>query len=309
MHFVTYAIIASRVIVPFACTQEEALGDDCDASERVPTFHSSSPAIRSDNSLVFGMTFLQYLAEQELGFSSGRLALPPPPPAAVTVATVTGQERSGQKGVRSLVKGAPSIGCFVGRRSKEYGSCAVVIFTLIPSGRALTLTVSQDAVVLDAKGEITFNEGVPTYQQRLLWRGASLEPDHASICELGIRSGDTPVVGYRVPRRPCEVMVANFEPSAIEESTEVASQKVAELCGASNDIVNNSHGEVVRKNNSAEATTENIDKIRAAKRGGWTGVNGPADVRGRNGGVAFVGGNHRSGSGARIALINSPVQG
>ncbi|CAM9458051.1 unnamed protein product, partial [Sphacelaria rigidula] len=73
------------------------------------------------------------------------------------------------------------------------------IFALSPSGRALTLTLRQDAQVADAKELIAFDEGVPPYLQRLLWRGSALEPDTANLHALGIRSGDTLILGYRIP--------------------------------------------------------------------------------------------------------------
>lgn len=54
--------------------------------------------------------------------------------------------------------------------------------------------------MLHAKEQVAACEGVPPCQQRLLWRGVPLEPDHASLYKLGIRSGDTLVVGYRFPQ-------------------------------------------------------------------------------------------------------------
>lgn len=53
--------------------------------------------------------------------------------------------------------------------------------------------------MLHAKEQVSGCEGFPPCQQRLLWRGVPLEPDHASLYKSGIRSGDTLVVGYRFP--------------------------------------------------------------------------------------------------------------
>lgn len=91
-----------------------------------------------------------------------------------------------------------------GGRSAGYGACAIALFALSPTGRALALTVSQAGTVLDAKGQVAVNEGVPPCRQRLLWRGLPLEPDHASLYKLGVQSGDTLIVGYRVPHAATE---------------------------------------------------------------------------------------------------------
>ncbi|CAN0535017.1 unnamed protein product, partial [Scytosiphon promiscuus] len=67
----------------------------------------------------------------------------------------------------------------------------ISLFVLSPSGRALALRVSGEGTVLHAKEQVATCEGVPPCQQRLLWRGVPLEPDHASLYKFGIRSGDT----------------------------------------------------------------------------------------------------------------------
>lgn len=77
--------------------------------------------------------------------------------------------------------------------------------------------------MLHAKEEIAACEGVPPCQQRLLWRGLPLEPDHAPLYKFGIRSGDTLVVGYRFPRPTVDVPtpVAVEDAAAGEESNDV----------------------------------------------------------------------------------------
>lgn len=107
----------------------------------------------------------------------------------------------------------------LGRRPTIRGSRTVVIFALSPSGRALTLTLRQDAQVADAKEHITFDEGVPSHLQRLLWRGSVLEPDNANLHALGVRSGDTLILGYRMPPSIPTIENATKCPSDNQEPT------------------------------------------------------------------------------------------
>lgn len=130
----------------------------------------------------------------------GRRSSPPPPqsafpptsPGALSPGTIV---QIGNAFVNDIVK----------RRPKTFRGNApwpVEFFALSPSGRAFTLSVPQDGSVLDAKEQVEIHEGVPPYHQRLLWRGIPLEPDHASLHELGVRGRDTLILGYRIPRFP-----------------------------------------------------------------------------------------------------------
>lgn len=103
-------------------------------------------------------------------------------------------------------------------------SRALVFFALSPSGRALVLRLRRDARIVDAKKIITLDEGVPSCLQRLLWRGHALEPDHASLYALGVRSGDTLILGYRIPQSPSTIItpmdnsMSNLEKIALSKS-------------------------------------------------------------------------------------------
>eukprot|EP00903_Cladosiphon_okamuranus_P016579 g15293.t1 len=74
----------------------------------------------------------------------------------------------------------------------------IVVFGLSPSGRVFTLSTRGGATVLEAKGLMAIFEGVSPCRQRLLCRGGNLEPDGAPLHELGVRNGDTLVVGYKL---------------------------------------------------------------------------------------------------------------
>lgn len=119
-------------------------------------------------------------------------AFPPPSPGALSPGTIA---RIGSTFLSDNVKRRP-------KTCRGNAPWPVEFFALSPSGRALTLSVPQDGSVLDAKEQVEIHEGVPPYHQRLLWRGIPLEPDHASLHELGVRGGDTLILGYRIPRSP-----------------------------------------------------------------------------------------------------------
>ena len=86
------------------------------------------------------------------------------------------------------------------KRGNSNGKWPVEFFALSPSGRAITLALPEGASVRDAKGQVENHEGVPPCYQRLLWRGNPLEPDNASLHGLGVRGGDTLILGYRTAR-------------------------------------------------------------------------------------------------------------
>lgn len=115
-------------------------------------------------------------------------------------------------------------------RQAHNGACKIVVFALSPSGRALTLKVRQDANVSDAKEQIALDEGVPPCLQRLLWRGTALQPDDESLHDLGVRSGDTLILGYRIPRIAPSATHPTDAATSIDVYTPVQNQ-VADLRG------------------------------------------------------------------------------
>ncbi|CAM9620177.1 unnamed protein product, partial [Hapterophycus canaliculatus] len=77
-------------------------------------------------------------------------------------------------------------------------ACATVLFVLSPSGTVLTLAMPPAATVLDTKEQVAGFEGISPCRQRILWRGVPMEPDNALLYKVGVRGGDTLIVGYRV---------------------------------------------------------------------------------------------------------------
>ena len=166
--------------------------------------------------------------------------------------------------------------------------------------------------MLHAKEQVTTLEGVPTCQQRLLWRGKPLEPDHVCLCKFGIRSGDTLVVGYRFHRPAVDV------PSLVDDDAGIVSngvmgseEKVIDLSGESECIIHDLKDNFVRKkhdvpetavsgadghNEAVKNTTEGTDLIRSVNAGR---TNGELDIAIGDGGSGGSDGSGGGGSSSR----------
>lgn len=146
----------------------------------------------------------------------------------------------------------------VSRYQTINGSHALVFFVaLSPSGRALALRLRRDAQVIDAKEIITLDEGVPSCLQRLLWRGCALEPDHASLHALGVRSGDTLIIGYRIPRSPPAIEKAMVDSASNPEA--MASSKSEHKDGVDEEKVVNGNLTLSEKRPVGAAGAETVE--------------------------------------------------
>lgn len=179
-----------------------------------------------------------------------------------------------------------------------------MLFALSPSGRAFTLAVSQDSTVMDAKKQIAANEGVHPCHQRLVWRGITLAPDHALLNELGVRSGDTLFVGYRVSGTPPEssVQVVDLKNNTNCGVADITNQEAANSSEA--ERVAEGSGRLPMRSCTATTTTADDREQNASREDGGVDVVRPADVGARNGGVDFAGciGNGDSGMPADMGV-------
>lgn len=187
-------------------------------------------------------------------------------------------------------------------------ACPIVVFGLSPSGRVFTLSTRGGATVLDAKGQIAILEGVSPCRQRLLWRGINLEPDRAPLHELGIRNGDTLIVGYKLAPPDVTPCAAEQEGnvSDCDDDTLVAEMMVNEKhyapedenCALNSDTNNGneSSAESTPTGESAEAAADGHENNAAvAGKGSAAAATpadaaAPADARARNDGVDVAGG-------------------
>ncbi len=193
-----------------------------------------------------------------------------------------------------------SAGCGSGSGSGGGGGAySMVMFALSPSGRALTLAMRAGATVLDAKRQVAGLEGVPPCRQRLLWRGTRMEPDGALLHALGVRSGDTLIVGYRVvSRKRPEAMAPVVEMEGKARDDALAAEMTASQppsyshqqpgAGSGNNTAASADNATVAE--AAEGGAEGDEKKEAVAREDGGGLDVDEGARARSGGAPAAAG-------------------
>ena len=151
--------------------------------------------------------------------------------------------------------------------------------------------------MLHAKEQVAACEGVPPCQQRLLWRGVPLEPDHASIYKFGIRSGDTLVVGYRFPRPTPDVPIP-VNDAADEDNSGVVAKKRSEDATdpCENERVIHLKDDLVRQEHAQESFKADGDGRKAVRENEGIDLIHRADAKTTRGGLDIAGGDGSDGS-------------
>ena len=197
-----------------------------------------------------------------------------------------------------LLVGGGSVGDRMMPSPPSGSLCPKVVFALSPSGRVFTLAMRRGATVLDAKAQIEGFEGVSPYRQRLLWRGVSMEPDSAPLHALGVRSGDTLIVGYKLA-----LLSGVTTPAAEQERNAGDDSLVTGEAGNQKRYASDDESHVPRSGTSNGSEISASDSTRAAP--------APADTRARNDGVDVTGGgsggggNGGGGGGDRAPILPS----
>lgn len=142
----------------------------------------------------------------------------------------------------------------------------------------------------DAKEQVASFEGVWPCRQRLLLRGISMEPDSALLRTLGVRNGDTLILGYKLGLPEVTTHAAEEPEGSFRDVTVVAEAMETQnvVGGDRND--NEISAETAETAETAEVAADGDESSTPLARGDSAAAAAPADARASNDRVDVTGG-------------------